>query len=533
MANPYVGVVLRHDAVEVVQLGGRLFGGPRVVRSARVALPNGPQQDLAKDSAAVVNAIRTALSSAGIHAKRVAVALPPDDVLLRAFTIPAIPRAELDGAVQFEARKYLPFKLNELVWNYQVAPRSDKHITAIFVAVERTTLLRVRDWLKHAGLVPTCIEPYSFGFARTVQMSRRGRASGVVAAVDVAEGTAHIVLMKDELVYLARDVHFNHAGPGSGGAGESSSGDPQAERLASELRLSMEFFARAFADMAVERVLLFGAPALVNRWAGPFTAQLGCPVEAGILPVGQGQSPGGATSLAAAIGVALGAMRRGGSPFDLLKRNTEAQSPSPLHRPEIQEVVGRAKALAASLNRPVLGMCMAAAVALLILVWGVGSQQLASERHRLAQSVRSRPDVGFGLTGHSQEELGPARQQLQQQLALLRGVMDDRAPVASKMDALARALLDGVWLTGFTYQNELVATGQSQALLTLHGACFLGGENQELSAIRQFEEALKHHPAFFQGFSSSQMKEISAQMDPRQRYTYRTFQLTYSTERRL
>jgi hypothetical protein len=335
--------------------------------------------------------------------------------------------------------------------------------------------------------------------------------------------------MRDGLVYLARDVHFNHAEGSGAEAGSRPGSDPRAERLLSELRLSMEFFAREFAGTSFERVVLFGDSSLVNRWSGTFATHLGCPVEPGILPGGLAQADGGA-SLAAAVGVALGAMHRGGASFDLLRRSAEAQPAGP---PPGQELVERAKDLVASLNKPVLGACAAAAVALLMVLWGVGAQQLTLERHRLALTIRSRPDVGFGLTGRSQEELETVQQQLESQLAFLRSVMDSRAPVASKLDALARSLPVGIWLRGFAYQDELASTGQSQALLTLSGACFLGGENQELSAIRQFEEALKRHTTFFQGFASSQMKEISAQADPRQRYTYRTFQLTYSAQRKL
>ena len=112
MANPIVGVVLRHDAVEVVQLA-RGLGGMKVVKSARAGVADGH----------IAAAVRTAMATAGIHATRVAVALPPQDVLLRAFSIPPIPRSEVDTAVQFEARKYLPFKLSELVWDYTVVPR--------------------------------------------------------------------------------------------------------------------------------------------------------------------------------------------------------------------------------------------------------------------------------------------------------------------------------------------------------------------------------------------------------------------------
>jgi len=509
MANPVVGVVLRHDAVEVVQLA-RGLGGMKVVKSARAAVAD---NNLAK-------AIRTAMGMAGITAKRVAVALPPQDVLLRAFSIPPIPRSEVDTAVQFEARKYLPFKLDELVWDYTVVPRSDKQVTVIFAAVERAVLVRIQDALRVAGLEPLCLEPCSVSLARAVQQGRQAATERALAAVDIAGDSAHIAIVREGKVYLAREVRLT-AEPDASSPGPTS--DPRAVRLASELRLSLEFFAREFTETPVHRVLLFGDPALVNRWRFELAAGLGCAVEPGALPAQQ-TSPGAqGASLALAVGLALRAADRS-APFDLLKRIAQPKAGAARDAFLGHPVFERASKLLASVNRPVLGLCLAAAVAVVVLMWIAGARQLVSERRRLELEAHNRPEVGFGLAGRSQKDLGPIRQRLEDQLAFLHRVIEERAPLASKLDALARTMPDGIWLTSFSYQDELSPTGQSEPALTIRGACFLGGEGSEMSAIRGFEDRIKRDTAF-SAFSSSQLQEISVQSGPQQRYTYRTFQM--------
>lgn len=515
MSNPLVGLVLRHDAVEVVQLA-RGLGGIKVVKSARAAVADGN----------LAEAMRSAMGTAGITAKRVAVALPPQDVLLRAFSIPPIPRSEVDAAVQFEARKYLPFKLDELVWDYVVVPRSDKQITVIFAAVERAVRLRIQDALRSAGLEPFCIEPCSVSLARAVHRGRQGGTERALAAVDIAGDSAHIAIVREGKVYLAREVRLT-AEPDASAPGQTS--DPRAVRLASELRLSMEFFAREFTDTPVERVLLFGEPALVNRWRPELAAGLGCAVEPGALPAQQ-TSPGAqGASLALAVGLALRATDRS-APFDLLRRIAQPKTGAARDALLGLPVVERALKMLASVNRPVLGLCLAAAVAVVVLMWVAGARQLVSERHRLELEGHNRPEVGFGLTGRSQKDLEPVRQRLQDQLAFLHRVIEERAPVASKLEALARVLPSGIWLTSLSYQDELSAAGHSQAMLGLQGACFLGGEGPEMSTIREFEETMKRNEAFSEGFSSVRLQEISVQSDPQQRYTYRTFQVNCRKE---
>ncbi|MDP3704062.1 MAG: pilus assembly protein PilM, partial [Candidatus Omnitrophota bacterium] len=473
----------------------------KVVKSARATVSDGN----------LAAAIRSAMATAGIKAKRAAVALPPQDVLLRAFSIPPIPRSEVDTAVQFEARKYLPFKLSELVWDYAVVPRSDKQNTVIFAAIERAELLRIQDSLRTAGLEPLCIEPCSVSLARAVHQRRQEGTEGAVAAVNITGDSAHIVIVREGKVYLAREVRLTAEPDANQSSGTS---DSRAMRLASELRLSMEFFVREFTETPVERVLLFGEPVLVTRWRPELAAGLGCAVESG--------------APALAVGLALRAADRS-APFDLLRRITQPRPGAARDALLGHPVVERALKMLASVNRPVLGLCLAAAVAVVVLMWMAGARQLVSENRRLELAGRNRPEVGFGLAGHSQADLEPVRQRLEEQLAFLHRVIEERTPLASKLDALARTVPDGIWLTSFSYQDELSPVGQSQPALTIRGACFLGEEGSELSAIRGFEERIKRNTAF-SGFSSTQLQEVSVQSEPQQRYTYRTFQLNCRKE---
>jgi len=516
MAKSFVSVVLRQETVDVVEFA-RSLGGTRILKSARADVTEGN----------VPAAIRGAMAQAGIEATRVAVALPPHEVLLRAFSIPALPRAEVDTAVQFEARKYVPFKLSDLVWDYMAVPRSDEQLTVIFAAMERAALSGAEAWIRDAGLEPLCMEPSSISLARAVQGEQPERTRRTVAAVEVVGNAAHIAVVRDGNVYLAREVRLTDERNESGAGEADRASDARASRLASELRLSLQFFARAFADICVEQVVLFGEPQLVASWCPELAAALGCVVEPGHAP----DAEAGATALPSAVGLAL---RHGakGSPFDFLGRNSQTAPAAARGRLHGDPVVQHARQMLASLNRPVLGLFAAASLALVAVLWVAGARQVALEDQRLESLSRDRPDVGFGLAERTAEELEPLRQRLEEQLALLRRVIEARAPVASKLDTVARELPDGVWLTSLSYENPLSVNAQGKAILSVQGACYLGEEGRELSTIRQLEETLKGHEAF-NGFASSQLQEISVQSDRQQQYTYRTFRVDYRPERRL
>ena len=199
--KPAVGLVLRTDAVEVVQLS-RGLGGVRLLGSARVPLtgpragpPTAPEAAQLED-ARVAEAIRQALGSLHAKTKRVVVAMPPHEVLLRSFSIPAVPKAELEAAVQFEARKYIPFKLSDLLWDYAVSPRArDKTLDVVFVALEREAFARLKGWLAAAGVEATLIEPQNFSLARVARLSQQASGDSFAAVVDIQPESAHIAVM--------------------------------------------------------------------------------------------------------------------------------------------------------------------------------------------------------------------------------------------------------------------------------------------------------------------------------------------------
>ena len=133
----------------------------------------------------------------------------------------------------------------------------------------------------------------------------------------------------------------------------------------------------------------------------------------------------------------------------------------------------------------------------------------------------------------SQDALKPIQENAQKQLTFLQQLMDQRAGAAAKLDALARSLPDGVWITAMTFEDRIDLSGKSMLRLDVNGACFLGGHGEEVSAIQTFERRVKDNAALFKGFQIAQLGQISAQTDLQRQAVYRTFQLNCRSDRRM
>ena len=177
-----------------------------------------------------------------------------------------------------------------------------------------------------------------------------------------------------------------------------------------------------------------------------------------------------------------------------------------------------------AMAKPLAIQSVVAAIGLGVL-WYVVQQHVATARAQLAATKQQQHEMKWKLDTRSQEELAALQQQAQQRISTLNGLIDDRVVVTEKLDALAHALPDGIWLEGFRYDNRFLDQTRTEASLTVRGACFLPEEkNTELSVIGEFTNRVRRDPRFFNGFASAQLGEISVKED-NPRYLYRTFKL--------
>jgi Tfp pilus assembly PilM family ATPase/Tfp pilus assembly protein PilN len=523
MGRSCVGLVLRPKTVELIK-AHRGFKASRVVRLVSVPIAGAEDAD-------VVQAIQTALERAGVKATRLGVSVPAQEVLLRSFTMPLLPKGEWQAAVQFEARKYIPFKTQELAWGFHVVERrSAKQMAVTFVGMQTENFTQIQEWLSAAGLRSAFLEAQAVSLARLVVdplQTPDNQFLGVVE-VDLQANVAHLVIAKNQVPYLARDVDLNLQREGFGSAPQSKDG--RAEVLLGELRLSFDFFTRENPQAVIRQLVLFGEYNTVGPWASWLAEQLRCPVALGELPKDIGAFPGLGLEHAAAVGLALRALRPHQVTIDLVARR--AEEPTPKARLASAFSKARGEELLRGLVKPVVAQVVVALLALGILRW-IGSRQVATAARQMAKTIAAFPDVGWGLQEKSEEELESLEQKLEARLALLRQVMRDRIFVTEKLDALAKALPEGVWLESLRYQDRLERGGQSPTSLTLRGACFLPESEDELRVISEFVQRIKQDEGFFRGFTTAQLSEITAMEDRAKRYSYRTFGFNCQTDRKL
>lgn len=525
------GLVVRDRAVELL-----VMQGWQVVSNVRMPLEGSESRHLTE-------AIQQLVASAQLKNPRVAVALPTKDALFRFFTIPTVSKHELEGAVQFEVRKYLPFKTEQLIWDFETMPSSTPNrLDVIFGAILKEGYDRIRDALTAAGLQPVLIEPRSLSLARLVKQPKSQSANEFVCLVEIEPEAAHLAIIKNRVPYLTRDINLTPVSDApasdslgnlppaglsvvSSGMGQTGAADPRVQRLLSELSVSMDFFTREYPSTSIRQIFLLGEDSLVASWSEWLSARLHCQVASGRTFIESHVRGGVPLTSAAGVGVIEAARNphRYGV-FNFLKRGAMSKTKTP----EASTLVSGLRVSLQGVQGSVLATIM---VGLLLSLWFYGAMGVAAQRRQLAHLVRSQPDVGWGLSAMAEKELDQVKGATQARMALLKSTMDERTRVSAKLDALARALPDGMWLTGLLLEDRLEANGKGQPRLVLNGACFLGESGREIQTIQSFEQRVKSHATFFQGFHMTQLDQMSAPITSQQPTAHRTFQLTCNSSK--
>lgn len=507
--NVAAGLVVRSGGVELLSVHGK-----RV--AARVSVPFEGRSDLP-----LVHAIQKAFEQSRLKTRKVAVSILTQDVLFRFFTMPAMPRNDWDGAVQFEVRKYIPFKMDTLVWDYHVMQPTQAKLEVIFAAIQRDTFGGILSSLAAAGVQPLLIEPRSMSLARLVPPEKTGKFACIV---DVERTSAHVAIVRNGVPFLARDISLQAK---ADVAPDASGLDARAQRLLSELSVSIDFFMREYAStVGIERVWLFGEEQTLSPWCQPMAAQLQVPVELGAALVAPFVDSPVPLTFASAVGVTAAASDPGRVAIDFCKRGEKmvpaAKRAASQGMPSQQEIT-------AILKTPHTAGFAVAMAGLLAGVWFLGSQQLQLEQRRLAMLRAPQGQVGYGLDGMTKAKLAPLMDETQANLSVLKRLLEHRISLAAKLDALARQAPEGVWLTGVTITETPGVEGSTGLQVAVKGACYLGEADQEMGAIQDYQDRLKRDAKFAEGLKSTRIDEISADAaEP----VHRMFRLTgASTER--
>ena len=175
-----------------------------------------------KNSASLNNRISELLSEviqkSKVTAKQAAMSIPIFSTFSALVELPDMSDSEIKSAVQFEARKYIPIPLDEVILGWNVIGRRDdqklggpggkksKKVQILLVAISKEIAKRYIQIAKLAGLKVTVLETESFSLARSLIRNENGQRSDSVIIADIGSRTTNIIVVSDGMVMKNHSV---------------------------------------------------------------------------------------------------------------------------------------------------------------------------------------------------------------------------------------------------------------------------------------------------------------------------------------
>lgn len=291
-----------------LDIGSKVVKAVELTESGGIPHLTGFAQAEIANPAQVNEVLSQLVSRGGFRTNRVATAVSGRSVIVRYVNMPRMGDQELKNAIRYEAGKYIPFEVDEVVLDCQrleeEGANEGKEMRVVLVAVKKSLIDSHVGMLEQAGLVPHIIDVDSFALGNAFDLSQRSAKkaaeNAVSALVDIGAYKTNINIVRQKAspagrvlescftreVYLAGNDFTDAIQKKMNldtSAAESLKRQPngQAEDvkeivssalddLCHEIHLSFDFFENQF-DMEVQHVLLCGGSSRVPGLDEAFT----------------------------------------------------------------------------------------------------------------------------------------------------------------------------------------------------------------------------------------------------------------------
>jgi type IV pilus assembly protein PilM len=223
------------------------------------------------------------------HTRRVVTAVSGKSVIVRYLTMFKMSPEDLRNAIRYEADKYIPFDVEEVVLDCQpfeapgLAEAGPNEMRVLLVACKRALIDEQLRILASVGLTPEVVDVDVFALGNAFESSIHGADGDKVRAlVDVGAGKTCVNVLRAGASLFTREIHSggdaftaaiaNRLGlkdteaeqlkrrPGDQAERVRAAVTPAVDDLATEVRLSFEYFENQF-DRGVDEVLVSGGGA--------------------------------------------------------------------------------------------------------------------------------------------------------------------------------------------------------------------------------------------------------------------------------
>jgi type IV pilus assembly protein PilM len=160
------------------------------------------------DPGIVSDAVRGALSAAGVKSKSVVTAVGGRDVIIKKIQIERVKEAQARELMRWEAEQHVPFDMESVELDFQILDpdAGGDEMQVLLVAAKRELIENKLRILTDAGLTPSLVDVDAFALHNAFELSHPDAMQGIVGLVNIGHEVTNINVLDEGVPILTRDI---------------------------------------------------------------------------------------------------------------------------------------------------------------------------------------------------------------------------------------------------------------------------------------------------------------------------------------
>lgn len=449
----------------------------------------------------LLSVIEEELKKKRISSKNAIICLPGNDLIVRTFEIPPLPRQELQGAINFEVKKYMPFKIEDLVSDFQLMfDKVAKTDLVLFAGIRKETRERYFSVLKQLNIRRASIEYSAFSLLRCLPLTHTN-TKGIVGilGVDLKErDEINFIVLENGFPLFCRDINIGIEPEEAFVPAAGTEGSSSLEKFKTEIRISLDYYHRKFPGKEIKNLFLITSLEY-RQDLESFFQELGLGIKFIDLSEYTGAAIPYSLSFIKAYSASLSGAIKSNIKIDLARVKEGLKLPEPeKERPKPLEAVSFLEYL--KLDRKIL----IGGLIICLLTFAFGSYHIIPLQRELQRVKKMRVPV-YGVDPQASYDILTSKDtEEKDKLKTLEGVVKEHLYLTELLNILPRAVPKGVWFKHIAFH----AGWQNEVDLSISGMAYLGNTDEEFTAINTLLGNLKEKEEFSRHFKEIALTTI-------------------------
>ncbi len=266
MPKKRVGLYLGTSSVGIALQEGK---SPLALKSSDLSSVEAKESETFDETLHWQALIRKVFQQTNVEGKEVYLSLADRDFIVRSLELPLMSKSEIKSALIYEVEKYIPFKPEELVWDYQYdrVPK-EKKVRVSFVGIRRSGLARTKRVLHNIDLEEVAIEPACLSLIRVLKSAKKVEKGQSFALLDLTSKEAYLTFFQNDLPVFNRYLSVK----------EKESG-LDLDSFTEAVSFSFQYFRREFKGISLDKIFVLTSEPGLEGIASSLEESLSLTVE--------------------------------------------------------------------------------------------------------------------------------------------------------------------------------------------------------------------------------------------------------------